>query len=130
MKGCQKNNREIWVSTEASRGRRDRVQGYSKASVFSLLPVGVPALAKAVAAGSRAVSVPPPTDDGYTPTDQSRRKRQKDREVRRVSLSQFLQSLERKCDRRTPQKMNRCEIRLDQQNDRTIAIQQEPLIEL
>lgn len=47
--------------------------------VFSLLPVGAPALAKAVAEGSRAVSVPPPTDDGYTPTDQSRRKRQKDR---------------------------------------------------
>lgn len=58
---------------------RDRVEGYSKASVFSPLPVGAPALAKAVAAGSRAVSVPLPTDDGYTPTDQSRRKTRKDR---------------------------------------------------
>lgn len=56
---------------------RDRVEGYSKASVFSPLPVGAPALAKAVAAGSRAVSVPPPTDDGYTPTSRDARDRKK-----------------------------------------------------
>jgi len=54
--------------------------------VSSLLPVGAPALARAVAGESQAVSVPPPTDDGYTPTDPPRRKRQKDRKTEKTEF--------------------------------------------
>lgn len=67
----------IRVSAAAEMQDRDWGRGvHNMMNVFSLLPVGAPALARAVVVGSRAVSVPPPTDDGYTPTDQPRRKRQ------------------------------------------------------
>lgn len=59
---------------------REQGSGVQRASLFSLLPVKEPALVRAVAAGSQAASVPPPTDDGYTPTAQPRRQRERERQ--------------------------------------------------
>lgn len=71
-------------------GKRSGFRGTAGTSLFSLLPVGEPALVRAAAAGSQAVSVPLPTDDGYTPTGQPRRQREKDRETEKsYSLSEF-----------------------------------------